>query len=167
MAPCWKHLALGMALLGVAPATHGAEPAPPRTEAVSEEAADASRFQVEAERRKVVAANLTLSSAEAKTFWPAYDEYRAAMHALDARQLAVLERYARATKSGTLSDDEATSMLDELLATGVERATTRKDWRERFAKVLPPRKVVAIYQLENRLDAVVTLGVASQLPLSR
>ncbi|MBK7977584.1 MAG: hypothetical protein IPK07_31475 [Deltaproteobacteria bacterium] len=167
MVPQWKPLALAVALAGLARAAPGAEPVTAPATALSAEAADATRFRLEAERRKVVAANLSLTPDEASAFWPTYDEYRARMHALDVRHLAVLERYAEASRNGTWTDSQATSMLDELLATGTERATTRKDWRERFASVLPPRKVVAVYQLENRLDAVVTLGVASQLPLAQ
>lgn len=165
MAPGTKLLAIGLALVLVSPlVVHAAGPSAPAAGATD---LDAARLELEAERRKVVEANLALSPEEAKAFAPVYEEFRAQMHALDARYLGVVDRYVAATRSGTFSDAQASAMLDELLDTGVERATARKSWRARFAKVLPPKKVVAFYQLENRLDAVVTVGVASRIPLAQ
>lgn len=167
MAPKWNAVALGLAcVLGTTPSVRAAPPAAPAPAAATTDL-DAARLRLEAERRKVVEANLALSPAESSAFAPVYEKFRATMHELDARYLGVVDRYVDAVRSGSLTDAQATSLLDELLATGVERADARKTWRARFSEVLPPRKVVALYQLENRLDAVVTLGVASQIPLAQ
>jgi hypothetical protein len=43
------------------------------------------REKLKADKKLVVAANMTLTDAEAKAFWPIYEEYQKELQALNAR----------------------------------------------------------------------------------
>ena len=47
-----------------------------------------------------------------------------------------------------------------------KRLQFRRAYVERFARVLPPPKLTRFYQLENRMDAVITYDAASGVPLA-
>jgi hypothetical protein len=46
-----------------------------------------------------------------------------------------------------------------------ERTALRQNYMPKFRKVLPERKVLRYYQLENKLQAVVNYEIAAEIPL--
>ena len=67
------------------------------------------RAELQAERTKLVAANLQLTDAEAAKFWPLYNEYRAEHSKLGDRSLALVEDFAK--NYDALSDEKAKDLL--------------------------------------------------------
>jgi hypothetical protein len=57
-------------------------------------------------------------------------------------------------------------MLDEALAIEEDRAKLKRKWVSRMARVLPPRLLVRYFQLENKLQAMVSADLARQIPLA-
>ena len=73
---------------------------------------------------------------------------------------------AEVTDSGGLSDAQAKTMLTEALAVDEGRLKLRRDFMERMGKVIPPRKLVRFFQIENKLDSVVRADISKQIPLA-
>src|SRR5688572_32011536 len=67
------------------------------------------RADLQAERTKLVAANLQLTDAEGAKFWPLYNDYRAQQSKLGDRTIALVEDYAQNYES--LSDEKAKDLL--------------------------------------------------------
>lgn len=61
-----------------------------------------------ADRKAIVGANMNLTEAQAKAFWPLYDAYEARMDKLDDRHAAEVKAYAEHYQ--TLTDADATPM---------------------------------------------------------
>ena len=57
-------------------------------------------------------------------------------------------------------------MLDKALKVEESRLRVRREFMERMAKAIPPRKVARFYQIDNKLDAVVRADFARQVPLA-
>ena len=114
-------------------------------------------------RKALVAANLTLSDEEAGKFWPLYDRYQGELNAVQDRGVKVIEDYSASFKN--LSDEKAMKLAGDWLAAEADRVKIRQTYLDQFAKVLPGRKVVRFYQIENKMDAVMRYDLAGQIPV--
>jgi hypothetical protein len=118
---------------------------------------------IRANRKALVAANLTLTDEEAGKFWPLYDRYQDELNAVQDRGVKIIEDYSASFKN--LSDDKAMKLADDWLAAEADRVKVRRTYLDQFAKVLPGRKVVRFYQIENKMDAVLRYDLAGQIPV--
>jgi hypothetical protein len=125
----------------------------------------AVRAELQAERTKVIAANLTLSETEAAKFWPLYNEYRAEHSKLDDRGIAVLEDFANNFEA--LSEEKAKDLLERQLSLEDARGKLRRSYAGKFEKVISPKKVARYYQIERKLDAAIAFEAARSIPLAQ
>ena len=116
-----------------------------------------------ANRKALVAVNLTLTDDEAAKFWPIFDRYHAEMNAVGDRLVKVIEDYA--SNFSTLSDEQATKVVEDYMSVESDRAKVRRTYVEEFAKALPGRKLARFYQIENKMDAVLRYDLASTIPV--
>jgi hypothetical protein len=143
----------------------GSAPAPPSAGAQTvKETLEVTRQAVETQRRVLVAGALPLSEAEARAFWPIYDDYERARRRFDERANRLVADFVASLPD--LSDTQAKAMLAEAFAIDDERLELRRRFSERMAKALPPRKLVRFFQIDNKLDSVVRADVARQIPLA-
>jgi hypothetical protein len=124
---------------------------------------DVMRDKLRADKRLVVAEALELTEKEAQAFWPVYNAYQSDMVAHYDRILKLLETYAGSYKS--MTDAVATQLLGEFLSVQTSYLNIITSYLPRFQKVLPPRKVARLYQLENKIRALVDYQLAQDVPL--
>jgi hypothetical protein len=118
---------------------------------------------IRANRKAMVAVNLTLSDAEAAAFWPVYDRYEKEMNALGDRLVTVVQDYSASFKG--LSNDKAVKLVDEYLTIEADRVKVRRTYVDELAKILPGRTVARFFQLENKMDAVIRYDLAATIPV--
>ena len=118
---------------------------------------------IRANRRALVAVNLDLGSEEAAGFWPLYDRYQAELDAIGDRLATIIEEYI--TSFRDLSDDKALQLVEGYLATEAERVKVRSTYLAEFARILPGRTVARLYQIENKMDAVLRYDLAATIPV--
>ena len=121
------------------------------------------RSMAQTERKAVVADNMALTATESEAFWPLYNKYRYDVSLVEDRHVGVITDYA--AHIDTLDDAEARQLLDRYLAYQSDLVKLRAEYVKRFAKVLPGTKLARYFQIEDKLDAVSNLTVASQIPL--
>ncbi len=118
---------------------------------------------LKADRQAVVAANLPLSEGEARTFWPVYKEYRGEIEKLGDRMAKLIAAYAANYQS--MTDAKADAFFTEWLALERDKVTVREKAVPRIKTALPPQKAARFFQIENKLDALVNVTLASEIPL--
>lgn len=111
----------------------------------------------------LVAVNMNLDEKEAAAFWPLYERYQADLLVISDRFVEIIERYT--ANFTTMTDDEANQLLGDFLDVEVERAEVRKKYRKPFSEILPGRKVVRFYQIENKIQAVLRYELAQGIPV--
>jgi hypothetical protein len=121
------------------------------------------RQDIRSKKKQMVAANLQLTDTEATKFWPVYDQYTAELVKINDEKYAVIKAYADAW--GNMTDAQALDLTNRAL--GVEQNVTqlRMKYVPIFNRVIPGTKVATFFQIERRLQAVIDLQLASQLPL--
>ena len=136
--------------------------------AMAGEASDAvelTRSVVQVERKAVVAKAMELTQQESQAFWPVYNEYWNNLNKINDRKVKLIMDYAK--NYGNISDTMAKDMLKEFF--DIQNATLKlkKKYVKKFENVLPPKKVFRYFQTENKLDALINIQLASEIPLMR
>jgi hypothetical protein len=121
--------------------------------------------KVKADKKMLVAANMDLSDAESKAFWPIYDSYQKDLMKLNERILKTIESYAKAYNTGAMTDQQAQPLINEMLDVEAAEAAMRKSYAAKLGKALPAKKVARYLQIENKIRAAIRFNLADQIPL--
>jgi hypothetical protein len=127
------------------------------------EAVALTRAGMASDRKQIIAANMEMTADEAAKFWPVYDEYQKAMMKASDRKVGAILKYAK--NQMTLTDAMATELIQDAMKSDMERMQTRQAWAPKFAAVLPGKKFARFFQLENKIDALVNVAMADEIPL--
>jgi hypothetical protein len=140
--------------------------------AQTEGSADTTNMQilmdkVKADKKLLVASNMDLTDAEAKSFWPLYDAYQKDLQQVNERIGKMIATYAEAYNQGkgTISNDTAKKLLHEAISIDEQEVKLKRANAEKVGKVLPAAKTARYIQIENKIRAVIKFELARQIPL--
>ncbi len=119
--------------------------------------------KIKADKKLLVAENMQLTEAEAKAFWPVYDQYQAELFLLRTRTLKLLKDYAASYE--TMTNATAKRLLDEYMTIETLQLKLRQSYLPKFRKALSDAKTVRYYQIENKIQAVLVNDLAETIPL--
>jgi len=120
------------------------------------------REDLKSQKKQMIAANMTLTDAEAEKFWPVYDRYAADLAKIYDTKLELVEQYADSYT--TMNGDEAEAYIRRRAAVEQEVMQLRLKYVPEFRKVLSGRETALFFQIDWRLDLLVNLQLA-QAPL--
>jgi hypothetical protein len=120
---------------------------------------------VRADKTELVTEAMNFTDKESKIFWPVYRRYEADLTSINDQRVALNKEYA--LKNSTLTDRDATSMLDKALSLESGRVQLKKDYAQEFQRQgLSATSTARFFQLEDGLDAVLDLKVVAELSSS-
>lgn len=99
------------------------------------------------EKVSYLTSKMELSPAEAQKFWPVYNELEKT-RGESQKMRRDLEMKVRDAKS-TLSKKEATQLTRDFAGSMEKEGALLVRYNEEFLKILPPEKVLKLYQAEN------------------
>jgi hypothetical protein len=123
------------------------------------------RDKIKADKKAVVAANMQLSDAEAKTFWPLYDQYQIDLKAINERLARLVLAYADAYNAGPVPDAVAKKLLDESIRIDESEVNLRREYAVRLSRVIPAAKAARYLQIESKIRAAIRYELAANIPL--
>jgi len=123
------------------------------------------REKLKADKKLVVAANMQLTEAEARNFWPVYEDYQKELQKLNERTANAIVAYAKEYNAKSLTDDKAKSLLDQYLGIEESEVKMKRAFVPKLSKVLPGQKVARYLQIENKIRAIVKYELAAEVPL--
>jgi hypothetical protein len=123
------------------------------------------RQKVKADKKLVVALNMDLTDAEAKGFWPIYEEYQTALREVNEQLAAVIVSYARDFNANTLTDDKALQLVDQYMMAEQAETALKQNLVPKLSMVLPGKKVARYIQIENKIRAIIKYELAGGVPL--
>ncbi len=126
---------------------------------------EVTRADIQADRQAIVASNLQLTDEQAKAFWPLYRQYRTQMEEVGDKLMNLIADYGEQYE--TLNDEQAADLMKRYLRLQKEVVAVKEKFEPRFAKILPAKTVLRFYQIENKMDTIVMMGVSSQIPLAK
>jgi hypothetical protein len=106
---------------------------------------------------------MQLTEAEAKAFWPVYDQYQDELFLLRTRTAKLIKDFSDAYEK--MANETAKKLMDEYMTIETLGPKLRQAYLPKFRKVLPEVKVVRYYQIENKINAVLIYELAKNIPL--
>lgn len=102
--------------------------------------------QIKAQKVAFLTQKLDLSVNEAQQFWPLYNEYEKKREELLNQEKDILKKM---DNPETLSDKELTELADNYITIEQNQAKLAFDYHNKFKKVLPPKKLLILYNSEK------------------
>ncbi len=108
---------------------------------------------------------LNLTSKEAEDFWPVYNEFQGKKNEIQKERV----RLNRSTlqNSATMSDKEFTEVGDKLISLQTDESNLAVEYHKRFKEILPPVKVLRLYQAENQYRIQLLNELQDRRPVQR
>jgi hypothetical protein len=151
--------------LAVAQDTSSQSSADSTANAITDQQLALLRRDIRSIKKQLIAANLTLTDSEATKFWQVYERYSVEMEKINDTRTAIIKEYSE--EYGTLTDDQADSLIRRWLDADIEQTQLRKQYVPTFRKVLPGKKAATFFQLDRRISTMIDVQLTSQLPLAQ
>jgi hypothetical protein len=121
------------------------------------------RADTRADKVAIITEVMQLNDQDSKIFWPVYRKYEAELMKVNDQRVALIKSYA--DKFTTMTDADAKAMIDQSLDFESRRTDVKKKYAKEFQKAgLSSLTVAKFIQLEHRLDLVIDVEIASELP---
>ena len=121
------------------------------------------RSDVKADKVAIITEVMQLSDDEGPVFWRTYREYEFEFSKLGDERLALIKDFAAHFES--MTDEKARELAEQSFKLEGKRTKLKKKYFKQLAKALSPITAAKFFQLENQLNMLIDLQVASALPL--
>jgi len=124
---------------------------------------DLLKTNVQKESKKLIEQNLDLTKAQAKIFWPIYDEYDAALLEITNERLKNISDYMVNYKS--LDNTKAEQLLRTALELDQRKLNVQNEYYDKLIAVLPSTIVGKFFQLDQYIELLIQLQRSENIPL--
>ena len=121
------------------------------------------RANLRAQRKQIMAENMTLTADEATKFWPIFDQYRKEAIKPNDERWAVIKEYA--ANYNTMTDAQAQDYMKRANAVDEQLLALRMSYVPMFEKVISAKKTALWYQIDRRIDLLINLQLSSVIPM--
>jgi cob(I)alamin adenosyltransferase len=108
---------------------------------------------------------MELTEAEAKNFWPIYEDYQKDLQKINERLIQALHSYAADYNNKSMTNEKAKKLTDEYLSIEQAEVKLKSSSVPKLSKALPATKVARYLQIENKIRAVIKYDLAATVPL--
>ena len=120
------------------------------------------RSDLRSTRKKVIAANMTLTDTEAEKFWPTYDQYVSELVKINDAKYALIKEYLKNTN---MTDAQADSLSKRWLAVDESVLQLRLKYIPIFRAALSAKATAQFFQLDRRVQMMIDLQLLGSIPL--
>ena len=123
------------------------------------------RSDVRKQAASLLGQGMELSADEAAAFWPIYQKYEAEYRKIGDDKVAVIKDFA--ANYNQMTDAKATELVNRVFDLQDRSTQLKKKYYQELVKVLTPVKAARWVQMQNQIERLIDLQVASELPLIR
>ena len=124
---------------------------------------DLLRKDLKRDKVAILTELMELSPEEAAKFWPVYNEYDKALTKLGDERIAFVRMYAE--NYGLLTDQKVTQIATGLLDLEGRRNQLEKQYFQRMSQAMSPKLAARFLQIEDQIEKIIDLQIASILPV--
>lgn len=121
------------------------------------------RSDIKAQKVQLISEGMNLPEEYSAAFWPVYRKYQYELDVLNDELFGVLKDYASHYEN--LSSQKAAELAKKSFDLQEKKLRLRKSYYEEFNKTLPPKMAARYAQLDNRINLLLDLQLASRIPL--
>jgi Spy/CpxP family protein refolding chaperone len=116
-------------------------------------------------RKDILREELRLSEEQAAAFWPVYYRYQTELQVVRDRFAEILGAYSQAYRAGTVSEEQASQLIDDYLDIQSDVLTIKKSYLKDFRDALPARMAARFYQIDNKIEIELEYQLSLVVPL--
>jgi hypothetical protein len=121
------------------------------------------RANLRANRKELMARNMTLTADEATKFWPVFDQYRKEAIKPNDERWALIKEYA--ANYNTMTDAQAQDYMKRAETVDQQLLALRLKYVPVFEKVISAKKTALWYQIDRHIDLMINLQLSSMIPM--
>jgi hypothetical protein len=133
---------------------------------LSSKSMEALREAAKSNKKALVALNLKLTETEDKAFWKVYESYQKDLDKTNERLLNLIKDYAKEYKARSLTDEKAKQLISGYIVIEEDLLKLKKSYLEKVSAVIPNKKVMAYFQIEEKIQAIIRFDCAINIPLA-
>ena len=154
-------LTITLATVGLGVAMQGAQ----QPQMTPEQFFELLRQDIERDRIALMGGAMGFNSQQAAAFWPIYEEYQVEFKQLGDREVEVILDYARNYES--MTDEKARELATAALSIDEQQVALLRRYFERVDEALGAIIAARFMQVENQLNNLIQVQLASEIPLIR
>ena len=131
--------------------------------AISDEEIQIMRSDIRDHRKKITAANMTLTPDEAAKFWSIYDQYIQETIKVNDLRWALIKEYA--ANYSTMTDEVALDYMTKSSDVDQRLIALRMKYVPIFQKILSTKKTAQWYQVDRRIELLLDTQMGSLIPV--
>ena len=124
-----------------------------------------SRIELEAKKKVQISKSLELTSEQSNQFWDIYADYERELGQSTKDSFNLIRKFSNGYENGTITEQGASNMLAEFFRIEARRLQTKQSYLSRYKEILPTKKVLRFYQIDNKIDSLIRCDIARKLPL--
>jgi hypothetical protein len=121
------------------------------------------RTDIKKSKSQIMGDVMQLDTDQSTKFWPIYKEFETEFSTLGEQVVALVKNYA--DHYDAMTDDIADQLATKVLSIEDQRNELKKKYYGRFKEALGGITATRFLQVENQLERLVDLQIASQLPV--
>jgi hypothetical protein len=121
------------------------------------------KSNVNAEKKVILSQAMWLTHGESSAFWPVYREYELELNKIIDDRIELLRDFAQ--NYNNLTDAKAKELARKVFALEKRRTKLKKKYFRRFERALSATIAAKFIQVENQINLLIDLQIASELPL--
>jgi hypothetical protein len=121
------------------------------------------RMDLKAQKEAIIRETMQLDPQQASAFWPIYREYDAEQTKLWDQKLAIVQNYA--ANFLTMTNEKADELAQQVMQLDEKRMALREKYYAIVKKALAPILAARFFQVENQIQLIMDLQIASNLPI--
>lgn len=106
---------------------------------------------------------MQLDSGQAAVFWPIYKQFESDFKRIGDRAVSLVEKYT--DNYDQMTNELADRLATDLLAVDQQRNELKRQYFQKFKKALDSITAARFLQVENQLENILSLQIASHLPV--
>jgi len=121
------------------------------------------KSNVQTEKKVILSQAMQLTHVEATAFWPVYREYELELSKIINGRIELLRDFAQ--NYNNLTDAKARELAKKVFALEKRRTKLKKKYFRKFDRTLSATIAAKFIQVENQINLLLDLQIASELPL--
>jgi hypothetical protein len=121
------------------------------------------KSDIKSNRKAIIIESMNFTEAESAAFWPIYNKFEFELEKLSANRIKNIKDYADNYEK--MTGEKANELIKNAFKFQKDRLSLNESYYKKYAKVLPPTTAAKYMQLENEIQTLIDLQIASELPL--
>ncbi|HEY7751925.1 MAG TPA: hypothetical protein VH917_06500 [Ignavibacteriaceae bacterium] len=122
------------------------------------------RMDVKTAKNELITKGMQFTEKEAEVFWPVYREYQFELDKLNDQRIALIKDYA--VNFSKLTDEKAKELVGKNLDNLSDRIKLKEKYFDKFAEVITYIRAAKVMQIENQIQLLIDLQIATEMPFA-